>query len=48
MQVHDCLVNQSNSNPWIKKGFKSAKSFRPEQKMAKNYHWIPPNSPFWE
>ena len=48
MQVHDWLVNQSNSNPWIEKGFKSAKSFRPEQKMARNYDWIPPDSPYWK
>jgi hypothetical protein len=47
-QVHDWLVNQSSSNPWIDKGFKSAKSFRPEQKMTKNYDWIPPDSPYWK
>jgi hypothetical protein len=48
MQVHDWLVNQSNSNPWIRKGFTSAKSFRPEQRMDKTYDWIPKDSPYWE
>lgn len=48
MQVHDWLVNQSNSNPWIRKGFTSAKSFRPEQGMDKTYDWIPKDSPYWE
>jgi hypothetical protein len=48
MQVHDWLVNQSNSDPWIEKGFKSEKSFRTRTKMAKNYDWIPPDSPYWK
>lgn len=48
MQVHYWLVNQSNSNPWIRKGFTSAKSFRPEQGMDKTYDWIPKDSPYWE
>ena len=43
----DWLI-KSNSNPWIEKGFKSAKSFRPEQKTANNYDWIPPDSPYWK
>ena len=48
MGVHDWLVEQSNSNPWIRKGFTSAKSFRPEQRIAKQYDWIPANSLYWK
>jgi predicted RND superfamily exporter protein len=48
IQVHEWLVNQSNSNPWIRKGFTSAKLFRPEQRMDKDYDWIPKDSPYWE
>jgi hypothetical protein len=49
IQVHDWLVNQSNSNPWIRKGFTSAHYFRqaPDQKKSKDYSWIPTDSPYW-
>jgi hypothetical protein len=47
MQVHDWLVSQSNSNPWIRKGLTSAKYFRPHQKNSKDYSWIPPDSLYW-
>jgi hypothetical protein len=40
MQVHHWLVSQSNSNPWIRIGFTSAKYFRPHQKSSKDYSWI--------
>jgi len=48
MQVHDWLVSQSNSNPWIRRGFTSAKDFRPEQKGSKDYSWIPHDSLYWQ
>jgi hypothetical protein len=48
MQVHDWLVNQSNSNQWIRKGFTSAKYFRPQQKNSKDYSWIQPDSLYWQ
>jgi hypothetical protein len=48
MQVHDWLVSQSNSNPWIRRGFTSAKYFRPEQKGSKDYSWIPHDSLYWQ
>src|ERR671931_818432 len=49
IQLHDWLVNQSNSNPWIRKGFTSARYFRqaPDQKKSKDYSWIPTDSPYW-
>jgi len=49
IQLHDWLVNQSNSNPWIRKGFTSARYFRqtPDQKKLKDYSWIPTDSPYW-
>ena len=48
-QIHNWLVNKSNSNPWIRKGFASARYFRqtPDQINLKNYSWIPSNSPYW-
>ncbi len=48
---HDFLVGQSNSNPWIRKGFISARLFRqtPDQtQLKKDYNWIPSDSPYWE
>ncbi len=36
MQVHNLLVNKSNSNPWIRKGFTSG-FFRQDQKNLKDY-----------
>jgi hypothetical protein len=48
MQVHDWLVGQSNSNPWIRKGFTSAMYFRPHQKSSKKYSWIPSDSMYWQ
>jgi hypothetical protein len=48
MQAYDWLVSQSNSNPWIRKGFTSTKYFRPHQKSSKDYNWIPSDSPYWE
>jgi hypothetical protein len=50
MQVHNWLVNQSNSNPWIRKGFTSARYFRqtPDEKKLKDYSWIPSESPYWQ
>jgi hypothetical protein len=48
MHVHDWLVRQSNSNPWIRRGFTSAKYFRPQQKNSKDYGWIPSDSLYWE
>jgi hypothetical protein len=50
MQVHNWLVNQSNSNPWIRKGFISARYFRqmPDEKKSKDYSWIPSESPYWQ
>ena len=50
MPVHNWLVNQSNSNPWIKKGFSSARYFRqtPDQKKSKDSRWIPPDSLYWQ
>ena len=46
MQVHNLLVNKSNSNPWIRKGFTSARFFRQDQKDLKDYSWIPLDSPY--
>jgi hypothetical protein len=50
MQFHEWLVNQSALNPWIRKGFTSARYFRqtPDQKKLKDYSWIPPDSPYWQ
>jgi hypothetical protein len=51
LAVHDFLVGQSSSNPWIRKGFSSARLFRqtPEQTQPeKDYNWIPQESPYWE
>jgi hypothetical protein len=50
LAVHDFLVGQSNSNPWIRKGFSSARFFRqtPDQTQPeKDYNWIPSDSPYW-
>jgi hypothetical protein len=47
MQVHDWLVSQSNSNPWIRRGFTAARYFRQNQKKLKDYNWIPRDSPYW-
>jgi hypothetical protein len=50
LTVHDFLVGQSNLNPWIRKGFSSARLFRqtPDQTQLKDYNWIPSDSPYWE
>jgi hypothetical protein len=50
LAVHDFLVGQSNLNPWIRKGFSSARLFRqtPDQTQLKDYNWIPSDSPYWE
>jgi hypothetical protein len=50
LEVHTWLVRQSNSNPWISKGFTSARYFRqtPDQKRLKEYSWIPSDSPYWK
>jgi hypothetical protein len=50
LAVHEFLVGQSNSNPWIRKGFSSARRFRqtPDQIQLKDYNWIPSDSPYWE
>ena len=50
LAVHDFLVSQSSSNPWIRKGFSSARLFRqtPDQTQPeKDYNWIPPGSLYW-
>jgi len=47
MQVHDWLVSQSNSNPWIRRGFTAARFFRQNQKKLSGYNWIPRVSPYW-
>jgi hypothetical protein len=50
LAVHNFLVGQSSSNPWIRKGFSSARLFRqtPDQTQPeKDYNWIPPGSPYW-
>jgi|GEM_PF-1218052 len=46
-QVHDWLVSQSNSNPWIRRGFTAARFFRQNQKKLSGYNWIPRDSPYW-
>jgi len=48
--LHNWLVNKSNSNRWIRKGFTSARYFRqtPDQKNLKDYSWIPLESPYWQ
>jgi hypothetical protein len=46
-QVHDWLVSQSNSNPWIRRGFTAARYFRQNQKKLSGYNWIPRDSPYW-
>jgi hypothetical protein len=46
-QVHDWLVSQSNSNPWIRRGFTAARYFRQNQKKLNSYNWIPRDSPYW-
>ncbi len=50
MEIHNWLFTQSNSNPWIRKGFTSARYFRqtPDQTKSKNYSWIPSDSPYWQ
>jgi hypothetical protein len=51
LAIHDFLVGQSSSNPWIRKGFSSARLFRqtPDQSQSKkDYNWIPSDSPYWE
>jgi hypothetical protein len=48
MGIHSELVELSNTNPWIRKGFSSAKSFEPNQQKDKTYDWIPKDSPYWE
>jgi hypothetical protein len=50
LTVHDFLVGQSNLNPWIRKGFSSARLFRqtPDQTQLKDYNWIPSDSPYWD
>jgi hypothetical protein len=50
LAVHDFLVGQSSSNPWIRKGFSSARLFRqtPDPTQSKDYNWIPSGSPYWE
>ena len=45
--VHSWLLEQSPSNPWIKKGFSSASRFRQNEKDMKDYTWIPSDSPYW-
>src|SRR5215469_2244776 len=47
IQVHDWLVSQSNSNPWIRRGFTAARFFRQNQKKLSGYNWIPRDSPYW-
>jgi len=47
MQVHDWLVSQSNSNPWIRRGITAARFFRQNQKKLSCYNWIPRDSPYW-
>jgi len=47
MHVHDWLVNQSYSNPWIRRGFTAARFFRQNQKKLSDYNWIPRDSPYW-
>ena len=47
MQVHSWLVNKSNSNPWIRRGFTAARYFRQNQKKLSGYNWIPRDSPYW-
>jgi hypothetical protein len=44
MPVHNWLVNQANSNPWIRIGFISARYFRPDQRESKDFRWIPSDS----
>ena len=48
LAVHDFLVGQSVSNPWIRKGFSSARLFRqtPDQTQLKDYNWIPSDSQY--
>ena len=47
-QVHDWLVSQSNSNPWIRRGFTAARFFRQNQKKLSGFNWIPRDSPYWD
>jgi hypothetical protein len=47
MHVHDWLVNQSYSNPWIRRGFTAARFFRQNQKKLSGFNWIPRDSPYW-
>lgn len=47
MHVHDWLLSQSNSNPWIRRGFTAARFFRQNQKKLSGYNWIPRDSPYW-
>jgi hypothetical protein len=49
MEIHDYLVKQSKSNPWIKKGFTSARFFRQteDQMKLKDFTWMPDDSIYW-
>jgi hypothetical protein len=43
---HNSLVSQSNTNPWIRKGFTSAHYLRSHQ--SKVDIWISSNFPYWK
>jgi hypothetical protein len=49
LEVHNWLIQQSNSNIWIKKGLTSASCFRQDKQQIsiKVYDWIPRDSPYW-
>ena len=49
MEVHDRLIEEGESNPWVRKGFVSARFFRRslDQQKLKDYSWIPKNSMYW-
>jgi hypothetical protein len=43
--VHSLLIELSKTNPWIRVGFISARSFRPN--ISKVENWIPSDSNYW-
>jgi len=44
LTIQQELVSLSNTNPWIKLGFSSAKYFRQHDNQNKFYNWIPKDS----
>lgn len=48
IEIHNWLVELSQSNIWIGKGFRAAEKFRLDQKNDKEYDWIPKDSPYYQ